>query len=101
MMLSVPIPDTAVSFSLPHPYAYVEKVEYVPDLQAWQSLEQRKTKYNFWYDSNATSVVKIKQAHSSDDYNDIESHIKSYLDTAYFVDTSVAKLISENLDDLF
>ena len=90
-------------YTAPPSISIVEQIPSIPEYEEWLKIAQRKktqvyTVNDAWYFS---SVVKVNTQSPGTDYGSLESHISDYLDKAYFVDGSIAQLISDNIDDLF
>ncbi len=101
MLNSTVVQDYTLFSSVPYS-AYVDPAPFIPD-PSYDTISKQKRAtqlYNLELESDTTSSVDLTQSYSKPD-DDIQSAVKSYLNGAYFVDGSIAKLISENLDELF
>lgn len=81
---------------------FVEPAPFIPDptYEAIFRQKQATEPYMLESASDTTSSIEISQTSLSSD-EEIRDAVASYLNSAYFVDNKVAKLISDNLDELF
>lgn len=96
--------DIPAKYIAPPQTAVVDHIASVPEYGEWSRIAQKeKTQIYGVSDTTGYSLlsVKINTQRSATDYSTLEHHIKEYLDEAYFVDSSIAQLISDNIDDLF
>jgi hypothetical protein len=88
----------------PPSIAIVEQIPNIPDKKFWVNQLRQKDKTRFYWQYNfggdATSTV-LDIDITAGKYDSVEESVAGYLDKAYFVEGSVAQLISENIDDLF